>query len=246
MIVIWLNGGMKRSLLTLFVVPVIALAACGSDDQTTTSTDAAPTTEASVTSEAPTTEPAISVTPPATEAPPTSLMAEPVECVVPASLAVDSDGRPYELSDPLCIGGWLLAYPTNCDMECEGSYALQMVDGEWESRGFIYNGCYEAAVDGGLPEAIALFYVRSLCESEGNELFLITEEPTTGPLNIGHFGPRVRALDLALSEAGFLVEAPNDRFDFETHKAVLDMQFQLDLEVDGYAGPMTLGALGLS
>lgn len=237
---------MKRSLLSLVAVPLVLLGACGSDDQASTSTDAAPATEAPATSEAPTTEPATTEATPVTEAPPTSLMAEPVECVVPADLAVDSDGRPYELSDPLCIGGWLLAYPTDCEIECEGSYALQSVDGEWESRGFIYNGCYEAAVGGGLPEAIALFYVRSSCESEGDELFVITDEPTTGPLNIGHFGPRVRALDLALSEAGFLVEAPNDRFDFETLKAVLDLQFQLDLEVDGYAGPMTLGALGLS
>jgi len=237
---------MKSTLFTFLVAPVIVLAACGSDDQTTTSTDAAPTTEASVTSEAPTTEPAISVTPPATEVPSTSLMAEPVECVVPANLAVDSDGRSYELSDPLCIGGWLLAYPTNCDMECEGSYMLQMVDGEWESRGFFYQLCYEAAVEDGLPEAIALFYVRSPCDLESDEMFLIMDEPTSGPLNIGHFGPRVEALDLALSEAGFLVEAPNDRFDYETLKAVLDLQFQLDLEVDGYAGPMTLGALGLS
>ncbi|MFM8847886.1 MAG: peptidoglycan-binding domain-containing protein [Actinomycetota bacterium] len=53
------------------------------------------------------------------------------------------------------------------------------------------------------------------------------------------------ALDLALSEAGFLTEGPNDQFDYDTLKAVLDLQFQMDLDVDGLAGPNTLGALGL-
>jgi hypothetical protein len=56
----------------------------------------------------------------------------------------------------------------------------------------------------------------------------------------------VAELDRALSAGGFLVEAPNDAFDFGTLKAVLDLQFQLSLDVDGYAGPMTLGALGLA
>ena len=97
-----------------------------------------------------------------------------------------------------------------------------------------------------MPEAIALYYIRASCESEGDELFLIADEPTTGPLSIGDVGPRVAAMDEALRASGFLAEAPNDRFDYETLKAVLDLQFQLELEVDGYAGPMTLGALGLA
>ena len=232
---------MKRILPTLAVIAMLA-SACGSEDSGSAPTNPAATDVASTESATvPETE-----APVVTEAPEDGLMAEPIDCIVPADLAVDSAGVPYELSEPLCIGGWLLAYPTNCEIECEGSFALEMVDGEWQSRGFIYNGCYEAAVDGGLPAPIALYYVRSLCESEGEgEMFLIGDEPATGELSIGDFGPRVAALDLALSEAGFLTEEPNDQFDYDTLKAVLDLQFQMGLDVDGLAGPNTLGALGL-
>lgn len=232
---------MKKTLVFLAAIPLFA-SACGSDDS-----GSAPTSPAStdvVTTESATVP--VTEAPVMTEAPDAGLMAEPIDCVVPDALAVDSAGVPYELSEPLCIGGWLLAYPTNCEIECEGSFALEMVAGEWQSRGFIYDGCYEAAVDGGLPAPIALYYVRSLCESEGEgEMFLIGDEPATGELSIGNFGPRVAALDLALSEAGFLTEEPNDQFDYDTLKAVLDLQFQFELDVDGLAGPATLGALGL-
>lgn len=238
---------MKRALVFLMVVPLMVLVGCGSDDQAAPTDSAGAETSASPQTEAPASAPTTTDVAPITETAATSeLLAEPVDCVIPSELAVDSDGVPYELSEPTCVGGWMFAYPTNCEIECEGSFAFESVDDEWQARGSIYNMCYEPAVEQGVPEAIALYYIQASCESEGEDLFLITDEPATGPLILGHFGPRVEALDAALSEAGFLAEAPNDRFDFETLKAVLDLQFQLEFDVDGYAGPITLGALGLS
>ncbi len=231
----------NRILVSLSVIAMLA-SACGSEGSGSTPTSPAATEVASTESATvPDTE-----APVVTEVPEERLMVEPIDCVVPADLAVDSAGVPYELSEPFCIGGWLLAYPA-CEFECESSFALEMVDGEWQSRGFVYNICYGGAVSSGLPEPIALYYVRSPCDFEGeSEMFLIGDEPATGELSIGDFGPRVAALDLALSEAGFLVEEPNNQFEYETLKAVLDLQFQLGLDVDGLAGPMTLGSLGLS
>lgn len=236
---------MKRSLLSLVVVPLAFLGACGSDDQAAPPTEPAETSAPSDTV-APSSAPSTTDAAPATEAPAQTLRAEPVDCVIPAELAGDSSGQPYALSEPTCVGGWMFAYPTDCEMECEGAFAFESVDDEWEARGSFYNVCFEPAVEQGIPEAIALYYIRASCESEGDELFLIADEPTTGPLSIGDVGPRVAAMDEALRASGFLAEAPNDRFDYETLKAVLDLQFQLELEVDGYAGPMTLGALGLA
>lgn len=236
---------MKRSLMPFIVVPLVLLGACGSEDQAAPPTEPAETPAPSD-SVAPTSTPSTTEATPATEAPQT-LEAEPVDCVIPAELAVDSDGVPYELSEPSCVGGWMFAYPTNCEMECEGSLAFESVDDEWEERGWIYNMCYEAATDQGVPEAVAKQYIRWSCEVGAEDtVYVQTPESVTGSLALGDFGPRVRELDRALSEAGFLNQVPNEYFDFDTLKAVLDLQFQLDFDVDGYAGPMTLGALGLS
>jgi hypothetical protein len=169
-------------------------------------------------------------------------------CVIPAGLAVDETGRPYAVSEPVCAGGWMFAYATDCESECESSLAIQSVNGRWKLRGFVYNVCYQGATGTfGLPEVVAKWYIRWSCDSESaDDLNGRMDEPAEGPLSLGDYGTRVAQLDSALSASGFLLEAPNDVFDFETLKAVLDLQFQLGLDVDGYAGPMTLGALGLS
>jgi peptidoglycan hydrolase-like protein with peptidoglycan-binding domain len=94
---------------------------------------------------------------------------------------------------------------------------------------------------------VAKWYIRWSCEGDSeDDVYRPVAEPAVGSLSLGDYGPRVAELDRALSAGGFLVEAPNDAFDFGTLKAVLDLQFQLGIDVDGYAGPMTLGALGLA
>jgi hypothetical protein len=170
------------------------------------------------------------------------------ECVISPTLAIDSTGRPYQISEPSCAGGWMFAYSTECEYECESSLGIQMVDGQWQLRGWIYNMCYEGATGSfGLPEAVAIWHIRWSCEGDSpDDVYRPVAEASTGSLSLGDFGPRVSALDEALSASGFLVAAPNDAFDYDTLKAVLDLQFQLGLDIDGYAGPMTLGSLGLS
>lgn len=242
---------MKRLLGTV-LVGVLALSACGSDSD---SSDNSMSSDESVTS-MPLESDSIPSDSSPDESTTTSSVAEAIElpvanlpqCVIPPGLAVDEMGRPYAVADPACAGGWMLAYVTDCESECESSLALQSVNGKWKLRGFVYNVCYEGAAGSfGLPEVVARWYIRWSCDSESaDDLNPRMEEPAEGSLSFGDYGTRVSQLDRALSATGFLLEAPNDVFDYETLKAVLDLQFQLGLDVDGYAGPLTLGALGLA
>lgn len=245
---------MKRVVLAVFLAGAMVMSACGSESESTVSTvasepdESVPTepdgTDSIPEDSSPADSPAPTAAPESTE----SLVADLPECVISPTLAVDSAGRPYQISEPSCAGGWMFAYSTECEYECEASLGIQMVDGQWQLRGWIYNVCYEGAVGSfGLPEAVAKWHIRWSCEiGAEDEVYVPVAEPATGSLSLGDFGPRVAALDAALSASGFLTTSPNDAFEFDTLKAVLDVQFQLGFDVDGYAGPMTLGALGLS
>ena len=250
---------MKR-LFASVLVGLVSLSACGSDsgsdspDSTMESNESTASTVSandsvpsdSVSSDSGSTDSTSTTTsmPEVVELPVANLP----QCVIPAGLAVDETGRPYAVSEPVCAGGWMFAYATDCESECESSLAIQSVNGRWKLRGFVYNVCYQGATGTyDLPEVVAKWYIRWSCEGDSeDDVYRPVAEPAVGSLSLGDYGPRVAELDRALSAGGFLVEAPNDVFDYETLKAVLDLQFQLGLDVDGYAGPMTLGALGLA
>lgn len=239
----------------VFLVSAISLFACGSESNSTMSTvdrgsDESVAVEPSEQESIPEDSSPASSTD-ATVAPLETFdlpVADLPPCVFPTTLAVDASGRAYQVSEPMCAGGWMFVYSTECEYECESSLGIQMVDGQWQLRGWIYNVCYEGAVGSyGLPTAVAVWHIRWSCEADTEgDVYQPVAEPGDGPLSLGDYGPRVADLDRALSASGFLLEAPNDAFDFGTLKAVLDLQFQLSLDVDGYAGPMTLGALGLA
>jgi hypothetical protein len=245
---------MKRYIVAS-LVGAMALSACGSESSTTVST-VARDSEDSVVVDSTITDslPEDSSPDGSTEAPiglPDTFelpVANLPPCEIPPTLAVDSTGRAYQISEPSCAGGWMFAYSTECEYECESSLAIESVNGQWQLRGWVYNMCYEGAAGSfGLPKVVALWHIRWSCEGDSeDDVYRPVAEPAVGSLSLGDYGPRVAELDRALSAGGFLVEAPNDAFDFGTLKAVLDLQFQLSLDVDGYAGPMTLGALGLA
>ena len=244
---------MKKISLAVLLAGAMIVSACGSQSESTVSTEA-PNLDESVTTEpigeGSVPEDSSPVDSSASSGAPESvdmLLADLPECVISSTLSIDSTGRPYTLSEPSCAGGWMFAYP-ECEYECEASLGIQMVDGQWQLRGWIYNVCYQGAGGSfGLPEAVAIWHIRWSCESGSeDEVYVPVAEPTTGPLSLGDFGPRVAALDAALSSSGFLTASPNDAFEFDTLKAVLDLQFQLGFEIDGYAGPITMGSLGLS
>jgi hypothetical protein len=243
---------MKR-LFASVLVGLVSVSACGSDSDSESDSDsnAAETTvtsnESVPSDSTPTVTDSTVITttvPDIVELPVANLP----QCVIPAGLAVDESGRLYAVSEPVCAGGWMFAYATDCESECEASLAIQSVNGRWKLRGFVYNVCYQGATGTyDLPEVVAKWYIRWSCDSESaDDLNARADEPAEGPLSLGDYGARVAQLDSALSASGFLLEAPNDVFDYETLKAVLDLQFQLGLDVDGYAGPLTLGALGLA
>lgn len=246
---------MNRSSVVVLLLGTVLLSACGSESASTVSTVARePDTTAATDGSSPDSVPEDSS--PDDSAPDPSSAPETIdlpvadlpECVISPTLAVDSTGRPYQISEPSCAGGWMFAYSTECEIECESSLALQNVNGQWQLRGWVYNMCYEGAAGSfGLPEAVAKWHIRWSCEGDSeDDVYSPVAEPAIGSLSLGDVGPRVAALDGALRASGFLVAAPNDAFDYDTLKAVLDLQFQLGLDVDGYAGPMTLGAMGLS
>lgn len=70
-------------------------------------------------------------------------------------------------------------------------------------------------------------------------------EPPVGPLFIGHKGPRVDTLQIALINRGYLSPPIDGDFGPATENAVVRFQQDYGLIVDGIAGPGTLAALGI-
>lgn len=73
-----------------------------------------------------------------------------------------------------------------------------------------------------------------------------TPAPPTEPLFIGHTGGRVRQLQEALIDGGFLTGAADGEFGPGTERAVVAFQQQVGLPADGIAGDDTRAALGLA
>jgi len=70
--------------------------------------------------------------------------------------------------------------------------------------------------------------------------------PPAGPLQIGHQGSRVRALQEALGEAGVLDAKYDGYFGRDTETAVIDLQRARGLPINGIAGTEVADALGLT
>jgi GH24 family phage-related lysozyme (muramidase) len=64
-----------------------------------------------------------------------------------------------------------------------------------------------------------------------------------GKLVLGERGPSVAALIRDLASLGYYDGAKDDLFGYGTQAAVLEFQRQKGLKADGYAGPVTLGAI---
>ncbi len=73
-----------------------------------------------------------------------------------------------------------------------------------------------------------------------------TAAPPTEPLLIGHTGGRVRQLQQALIDGGFLTGPADGEFGPGTERAVVSFQRQAGLPADGIAGDDTRAALGLA
>jgi hypothetical protein len=70
--------------------------------------------------------------------------------------------------------------------------------------------------------------------------------PPVGPLQIGHQGARVKALQEALGREGLLEGKFDGYFGRDTETAVIDLQRARDLPINGIAGPEVADALGLT
>jgi peptidoglycan hydrolase-like protein with peptidoglycan-binding domain len=81
-------------------------------------------------------------------------------------------------------------------------------------------------------------------EGCGFEIDLRAESPV-GPLGFDDEGPRVQRLQQALIQRGLLFDEADGQFGPNTQAAVMDLQYFLGLEPDGFAGAEVHTALQL-
>lgn len=252
------------------LVPLVA--ACATDPESGSTSEPAPrevdlpevsdTPQSASTdpATAPTTTPALVVgvtNPPTTPAPlttvppATTVPTETVPAPAPASSDPCSDstvqavwGAGARIIDGLCSNGW--AYVDTCTGECGDSQIIaRHRGGTWEfAIGFPTPMCRADALAAGVPSQI-VDRIGWVCAGGGGNIEY-RPEPATGVLSIGDRGPRVESLQRELYFRDFLRSGDVDNhFGPGTRDAVRAFQRSVGLEVDGLAGPNTLGALGL-
>ena len=154
-----------------------------------------------------------------------------------------------------CIGDWMItqSYP-DCG-NCEGVTPFHIEDNVWKMSDPIYIYCYSVPDDyGPEPEGTAIaesFIFTTLqiaiagypCD-ETNKGY--QPESAAEPLRYGDTGPRVTALQQALSDIGFFLISVDGAYGPETIRAVMNFQWYHLIPADGIAGSRIHELLGIT
>lgn len=148
---------------------------------------------------------------------------------------------------PGCEGVWAVGRVNECseDIFCEGIDIFRWGLDGWQHRGYRNAYCVFEMYAVGMPKAVndELLGFNYEC-AEGYES-PISPEPETGPLSIGHEGPRVARLQEALVEVGVLDDAVDGIFGSATAAAVNDLVLLTGIEYLYDAGEAVHRVLGL-
>ena len=154
-----------------------------------------------------------------------------------------------------CIGDWMITqnYP-DCG-ECEGVIPFHIEDNAWKMYDPIYAYCYSVP-DGYGPEPEGAITGESFifttlqiavagypCD-ETNKGY--QPESNSEPLKFGDIGPRVTALQQALSDVGFYLISVDGAYGPETIRAVMNFQWYHLIPTDGIAGSRVHELLGIT
>jgi len=146
-----------------------------------------------------------------------------------------------------CLGDWMITYHEPCG-ECEGVRPFHAEDGAWKAYDSLYVICYSKDDSyGQSPETDVLTSLRIILSSypcdETYEPY--HPEKAHGQLKFGDIGNRVKALQTALINEGFLRDSADGSYGPNTMRAVMNFQYSENLTADAIAGVDTHEALGL-
>ena len=152
------------------------------------------------------------------------------------------------IEEPDCQGGWALGVATACPPEvaqaettttsiaCTTKEAFRLdVDG-WHAVGTVTADCAEHLTPLGMTGDTAKHFVAP-CNPADPSL-------EGGQISPGDSGPRVRALQIALLNQGYVLPLDSS-YGPITEAAVLDVQESNGIDTVGWAGPKTRAVLGI-
>jgi hypothetical protein len=169
--------------------------------------------------------------------------------------AVSADQDVSGLIKLECLGDWMItqSYP-DCG-ECEGVIPVHLENNEWKMYDPIYVYCYSVP-DGYGPEPEGAitgesFIFTTLQIAVAGYPCVVTNtgyqpESNSEPLTFGDIGPRVTALQQALSDVGFYLISVDGAYGPETIRAVMNFQWYHLIPTDGIAGSRVHELLGIT
>lgn len=199
------------------------------DDETTTTTTSTTTTSVTTTT--------VAAGDGDDSAPELTYVAEPIR----GALELGDEGeRVRALQRGLASAGHLRADQVDGQF---GPATLDALEELQRVRGLDVDGIAGPAVHDALGLAYDGVGANDTSDTGGSEVVYI-DEPPTGPLLLGHRGPRVRDVQLRLVQLALLADTDVDGdFGPQTERAVTRFQETRGLETDGIAGPITLARL---
>ena len=162
-----------------------------------------------------------------------------------AALGPDEDTTGLVLLE--CLGDWMITYYEPCG-ECEGVTPFHAEDGVWKSADALYVYCYSKDDSyGQSPERDVVTSLQIIlsgypCDETAKAYH---PEKAQGQLKFGDIGNRVKALQTALINKGFLDDSADGSYGPNTMRAVMNFQYSENLTADALAGADTHDALGL-
>lgn len=169
--------------------------------------------------------------------------------------AVSADQDVSGLIKLECIGDWMITqnYP-DCG-ECEGVTPFRIENNAWKMYDPIYAYCYSVPdgygpdPEGAITGESFIFTtlqiaVAGIACDETNKGY--QPESNSEPLKFGDIGPRVTALQQALSDVGFYLISVDGAYGPETIRAVMNFQWYHLIPTDGIAGSRVHELLGIA
>ena len=163
-----------------------------------------------------------------------------------------------EIQWGVCIAGWMFTWSDNC-IDCEGLRIWHASEGFWTEDdfygGYLYTYCFSYDNDqfGTSPESDIYYSLQLIFTDKGcnDEPLDYRKEPADGPLKFGDIGNRVKALQKALIEKVYMVEAgvlgkADGIYGPLTTRAVMNFQYMSGLPTNGIADQRTFAELGLT